>query len=588
MSEILNKYKRWYHHLHLLTDKYWDFVLSCDNTPSIPLDGNLDTDCLISYIDFSNKFCIEDGNVVSIYTYRDGEYSGETLEDIGLTAMDNGFIKFDKYTITNEEFLELLTGSTHDLFDERLRLYPVTGNTNTCTYDCSYNEEGGYYEFKGGFLQGFYKMEGFDFEALPQYIEDAWSMEFVIRPNTSYSTDGHTMNDKYPENSGIFFYMGTRAENKFANLYNSDITDYDVREGVDPDCDTCDYTVKRRDYDVKIGCPFWWWFLNLYGYWDSNDRFNIPNCNIQRINGKTVVVDDDYFKKDEEGNTYIVDECLLTDIDIKTSNGKDVSKNGYFEINTDNKYLIFDRTKNGFTVKTWNEDDSIVLTGYTREYATNLFLMMNRTKTGYTVSDLKCIEGGKDSTVITSPKYIIKNDVKGNSFALMVNADGSIGYRYATNSCEDDWVKEERSFPNIILNDKWSVVNVVFKVMGGGLNDCGKPFGERRMKIYIYVNGFLKFVSKELPEFNFRALDEEYDKQEGVPFNISLGGGSQGLMESVWLDYYSKFPYILPIEKYFAGSFIGDIKSFKFYNCFKEYNHILNNYRFEKRIIYNG
>ena len=94
--------------------------------------------------------------------------------------------------------------------------------------------------------------------------------------------------------------------------------------------------------------------------------------------------------------------------------------------------------------------------------------------------------------------------------------------------------------------------------------------GERKMRIYIYVNGYLIFISKELPEFNFRALDDVYQKQEGVPFSMSLGGGTQGLLETISKDYYHISEYCLPIEANFAGTFIGDIRYFRFYDCFMD------------------
>ena len=34
-----------------------------------------------------------------------------------------------------------------------------------------------------------------------------------------------TLNDKYPENKGIFFYIGTRAENKWIYLYDEEDVD---------------------------------------------------------------------------------------------------------------------------------------------------------------------------------------------------------------------------------------------------------------------------------------------------------------------------------------------------------------------------
>jgi hypothetical protein len=102
------------------------------------------------------------------------------------------------------------------------------------------------------------------------------------------------------------------------------------------------------------------------------------------------------------------------------------------------------------------------------------------------------------------------------------------------------------------------------------------------MVLRFYVNGKLVFISKPLPKLNLRQLDELYEKQEGVPFNISLGGGTQGLTETI-LPNYMLDPYRLyPLEEYFAGTFIGEIKSFKIYNNSIEYNNIFNNYVVEK------
>ena len=94
------------------------------------------------------------------------------------------------------------------------------------------------------------------------------------------------------------------------------------------------------------------------------------------------------------------------------------------------------------------------------------------------------------------------------------------------------------------------------------------------MKILIYVNGNLVLVSKELPEFRFRELDDIKEKQETVPFNISLGGGTQGLADGIWLDYNNVPEHKLPIENHFCGSFLGDIMSFRFYECFMDHKTI--------------
>jgi hypothetical protein len=78
-----------------------------------------------------------------------------------------------------------------------------------------------------------------------------------------------------------------------------------------------------------------------------------------------------------------------------------------------------------------------------------------------------------------------------------------------------------------------------------------------------------------------RELHELYEKQEGVPYNISIGGGTQGLAETIQPNYMLNPTRIYPLEKYFAGTFIGYMRSFKMYNCFMEQMIIENNFKKE-------
>ena len=103
------------------------------------------------------------------------------------------------------------------------------------------------------------------------------------------------------------------------------------------------------------------------------------------------------------------------------------------------------------------------------------------------------------------------------------------------------------------------------------------------MRLFFYVDGKLVYVTRSMPKLNLHELKETYEKQEGVPYNISIGGGTQGLAETVLPNYMLDNDRVYPLEKYFAGSFIGYFKSFKFYNCGMEYMNILNNYKFEMR-----
>ena len=589
---LLNKYKHWGFKILMLEDDYWDFCLSKDTTPSIPYRSRLTERCLSSYINFLDDKCYDEDGVCSYdnYIWQDSINTGVVLEDIGLTGIDNGRIYYGGWEkVSNQEFYNILTNSKlkTEKNDYRLHLAAVTGNTGLHSFPMERDPEEKFYSLKGGFFQGFYKLHGFDYQVIPQYIDRAWHVEMTFRPR-DYEIPSDALNSIYPDNAGIFFYMGTRAEDKFLQLANTDLTKYEERE--QPDGKLCDYfddgyfldSPRRKEEDKKAfnkrKAVSLHRFLTEYGYrWYSRcgccpgkkkkeDEYIDP-CD---ANGY-LSPDTDYFEPD----------IKIDGKSITTSDGKSLSDTGYYEIETDNKFLTFNRTKYGFTTSNWDENTLVVLTGSTEDFHTgNLFLLMNRTKNGYTTETID-----EYYSSVKTKEYDFMKSVMGNSFALQYNPDGSISYKYLVKDCDSEEgysVISESTYSGLVKDNEWTTVNVKFAILNGYLDNCGVPVGQRKMKIYIYINGYLKLVSKELPEFNFRELDTVKEKQEGVPFNISVGGGTQGLCDSVWVDYNKAFEKILPIERNFAGTFIGDIKSFKFYDCPLEYAEIKNNYLYEK------
>lgn len=179
---FLNRYKEWKTKLILLYDRYFDFVLSLDDAPSIPLSGKLTENCLSSYIDMGIDECVDGNDLISIKEYEDAVNEGGYLYDIGFTGIDNGFVRYDKNEMTDEKFIDVLTGTTYDLTegDKRLIMRNVTGNTGVYSYDIE--RKYGYFSLKGGFFQGFFKMFGYDYGVLPTHIEDEWSVEITLRP----------------------------------------------------------------------------------------------------------------------------------------------------------------------------------------------------------------------------------------------------------------------------------------------------------------------------------------------------------------------------------------------------------------------
>ena len=623
----------------LLEDEYFDYMLykgevyGSDNIPGMTI------------ADFSCPFLIENGVLYSTSTWVDAKNNGVLLEDIGFTGPDNGFISFRKDRISNKDYLDILTGSTYEIEEDDTRLFlsPITGNTLNFDYPMflDKDETGCFLAFQGGFYQGFYKLFGKEwcYQTLPNGPDYEWNLYFDIRPRSDYKVGVTTVNHIHPENKGIFFYLGTRAENKFWSLYKTDeevtnplkrIPDDDNYTnaeicGEESDTDFNKINVVHEDYmaDEPEEIPESYFeddyiasastddcpcaaqrlteeqnkhenhdFDNGYLSEDDNDdvTFTISDiyeykyqedskCREKSLNCGTSDYKESYkcdnffqddFYNDEcyNGPKAIEDEYLgqdadIVEDDITDSFGHVLTKKGYYEIESDNKFLMFDRTKDGFTVNNWIEGTKVTLTARQDWANINYFPIMNRTCTGYTVDNIYKYQ--EENSI----PYNIYKDIKNNAFCLRITDDGAIGYRYSVLDCEAEneqhyAVREEYSKPGVVKIDEWNKIVVKIAILNPMVSN-GKYInkGHRKMKLYFYVNGFLVFISKELDEFNFRELNDTYQKQEGVPYSISLGGGTQGLLESILPDYYNTPDYIFPIEKDFCGTFLGDIKSFK-------------------------
>ena len=594
--------------------------------------------------------------ILSGVLYSDTVWTGATnggveMEDIGFTGMDNGLIRFRKDRITNEQFLKLWTDSTYSIEsgDTRLFLTPVTGNTQMYRYPMFFvsGETESYIAFMGGFYQGFFKLEGFDYQVLPQYINDEWLLHFEIRPRTDYTVEDDTINHTHSDNEGIFFYMGTRAENKFWPFYKVDSAfteDFKIKnaqtEGYFDGCGEASgdtYNIyenpvifyenewlldnppeEKPEGYFAVGDEYFAGYsgapekdpfrpqssstiivrgrfpsadeaLNVYDYAPDagcgcpsqdapTDNPNPSPCN-GNCNQCTEYFADDYYdnKCPEEGNNkMVVDEYIGSGIvhsmtEYEDSDGHAMTVNDYYEITTDNKFLLFDHTPSGFTVDNWKEGTKVMFRSRKPLSDANYFLLFNHTDTGYTVDTIAQYNAEHEN------KYDLMKDIRGNAFALRIRPDGAIGYRYGVLDCDAEskyHVEEEYSRPGIVKTDEWNSVNVKFSVLNPSSDKCDTSV--KKMRILFYVNGFLVFISKELDTFSFKALDEVYQKQETVPYNISLGGGTLGLLETILPNYYAISDYILPLERDFCGSFIGDIKSFTMYEGLICYSSILN------------
>ena len=591
---------------------------------------------------------IASGILYSTVTWPNAINNGVDMEDIGLTGVDNGIIKFDKYNITNKEFLDLYFNSKYHIDEGDMRLFmtPVTGNTQLYKYPMYLvnDSEGRYIALKGGFYQGYVKLEGFDYQILPISYNREYLFHFELRPRTDYETEEGIVNDTHGGNSGTFFFMGTRAENKFFPFYkeSSALTEMKIdREEPDECLDVnrtdgwlldepetacerlryfkpnaffigdgffiddsgceCNETIGKEDTGVVIKpeCADRIKPINMYTYdFQPNAYCGCGECGCDKKEEEK----DDCYPCDCEciHDIYEANDCCNRGYDkaiepefIRTDNtkidktgksytdseGHGFNERGFYEIETDNKFLMFDRTPEGITTENYEEGMVVKLTGKKHWPDVNYFLVFDRTDTGLTTRNVDEYYESEEYRQLYEKEYNIYKDIRGNVFALKINDDGSIGYKYGVLNCDEDnvnhyEVKEEYSKPGIIKFDRWNSINVRFAVMNPAIDKC--DLRQRKMRLMIYVNGFLVFISKELDTILMRTLDDVYQKQESVPYNMSLGGGSIGLLETILPDYYALPEYVLPIERDFCGTFIGDIKSFKIYEGFINYSSIAN------------
>lgn len=539
MGNILN-HNRSIFETRLSNSEYWDHRLYLKQDGAT-YDDSLDTECLSAYIDTTFPECVVDNELISKdeYTWDDAVNNGIELDNIGLTGVDNGYLKFDKDSITDEEFMDLFTNSklVIDKDDNRLHVTKVDGNNNLYYYGAEMVQEDNMNVAKlnGGFYQGFIQYNnGCNYKILPTSVDNGWCFEFTLKPedfkskayitrekyslseyntdgydgsseyeqyNTGYVSDGYsgesslpTLNDMYPENNGIFFYLGTRAENK------------------------------------------WWRY-----YVDLDD-----NTELETADGTTLNEQVSYLR-------------------------------------TDNKFITYNRSNDGFRAGKTHHDEKIRLQLEKQLKTDNYFIIVHRGKGGYTARTIKQLkqESGAD--------YDILSDLYRNAIAFQVKKDGSVGYKFMVKDCENEngySILQEWSNPGLVENNKWATITVrVCPVV----RQTEKPIGYSEnldyMRLMFYVDGKLVLYSKEIPTLLLRALNDEYSKQEGVPYNISLGGGTQGLCDTVY-EHFKQLPeYVLFLEREFGGTFNGYFKSFKFYTCDKNYSVINQNIKHEKNLL---
>jgi len=228
---------------------YYDFFLASDEKDynsevifSNQIIGYNNNKILGAWIDFNNSGSSQNLNITC------GEYntgntalsliawcgatsipycSGDSISitDINFTGIDNGLLS--SMTGNTIYLMDTLTGATifNPLFyDKKLKLHQITGYSKNIAYNMSATTDssGRYMNLNGGFYQGFYKLFGYDYEVLPNRPNLGWTLDFLLKFRNDDICTGTTLNDLFTGNTGFFYYVGTRSENKYWDIFSGE------------------------------------------------------------------------------------------------------------------------------------------------------------------------------------------------------------------------------------------------------------------------------------------------------------------------------------------------------------------------------
>ena len=544
----------------LSNSHYWDFYLADDTTTVSHKDLN---NCLLASFDFNNSDIFTSGSpttISSLTSWSGAINTGYTFSTIGLTGIDNGLIQInhDLSDDFNNNLLDALTGSTLIIpsGDTRLHLNQVSGSTGNYIYPINQltDNTGNYVKLSGGFYQGYYAIDGSNYQVLPNRSHQGFTTSFLLRRDDITTYTGETLNTTYPNNKGFFFYLGTRAENKFWSLFN----------GADTGC--------TSGCTIESGCT---------------DTLS-PWCTIPKESSIFI----EGIVNSADTISLFPDQTITSEITNKFLIFGRANQGGFYPCNT---------TPSGLgnqTIWSWDGNSTKIVTPKTiRTNFQNPFLIFGRanqggfypcntTPSGFGNQTTWSFTGFSESIEFNNINY--KLDIIDNAIGFRLKDDGSIGYRLltVTGHCSGNTyvsgvtIQEGYSSSGIIPYQTWTSIIVRFS-LDDYYDDCKiKDAKPRTGKLMFYINGKLKFIVDNLNEFICRRLDEHMEKQIGVPFNMSLGGGSQGLIETLTFGGIDSNDLELPIEANFAGSFIGDLRSFNYYDCdlnFVDIQHIYMN-----------
>ena len=501
------------------------------------------------------------------------------LCDVGLTGIDNGLVKK-----MSGETIQINTGLYSSIsdkysrykYDRRMKMHPITGftttanrlwNDNSYSYDLSYSNEnnsvGWFAKLNGGFFQGFYKIAGYDYQVFPERVNLGWTSEFLLR----YRWTGDTsvgLNNRYPDNKGTFFFMGARAENKF----------YHYAEGSPPQ-DT-GYTRVTSGLTCMHTCGC------------TSSANTASTCySVYQLSGIT-----------------------------NTTCGCGCSCNCSSSAQFPEKDPLYDGVSNGLSLRLSGDSGNPRLCIKTYRItggceSTGTCLTGLTYVTGTSVTEWCSTRGIFDdcrNTTYINVEHWVQIDAVFQRNEYFSGCDlwdkGGLGlivsdeYTATTANNSLSLIKPPITHADVYDPETTEVVTFTDIWM--------EEKNYRLGKLKLFVNGRLFMVVENFEEIIPHLVNVEKEKQIGVGYNISLGGGTQGLKDNLTFSgtcpatvdeivyqqdpecltthdldntIYSGLTTHIRLEEIFGGSMIGDISAFRMYTEPLNASQIAHNFR---------
>lgn len=241
---------------------------------------------------------------------------------------------------------------------------------------------------------------------------------------------------------------------------------------------------------------------------------------------------------------------------------------GFFKLKDYNYQLLPARYNNGITIETLlylypNSQGIFYMMGARAEDKYNPYFsgetITGKTSTGgtaitgVTTSLDNYLDAFTETQVVksgfSSPENMTKtvysevpaiDNIKNNVIAFELTQDGRLAYKYLN----ADGLVVTNSSPAVITTTGFTMIAMVFTPENALTTPNELECTPQRLgKLIFYVNGRAVWIIKEFPEFYFKAFGNDKEKQLGVPYSISWGGGSFGLGESWHYDYQTYVIY---------------------------------------------